>query len=159
MFKKLTILGLLLISLTVSAKPTTTIAPLKEGSLLPSISVNNQHGKLVKIKTDVKTIFFSAEKAPSQVINLFLKKNPEFLVKQNAYLVANISGMPFLISKFVAIPKMKKYPYDVLLVKQKGLFSFMPHKEGQLSILKISNGKITSISFVKNEKELIEAFK
>ena len=78
MFKKLTILGLLLISLTVSAKPTTTIAPLKEGSLLPSISVNNQHGKLVKIKTDVKTIFFSAEKAPSQVINLFLK-TPSFL--------------------------------------------------------------------------------
>ena len=158
MIKKLILLFLLLVSFTASAEPSLKIPPLKEGSILPSISLDNQHGELVKISPKVEVLLYSAEKAPSKMMNRFLKDHPHFLADQKAVFVANISAMPSLISKFLAIPKMKKYTYDVLLIKQEDSLTYMPYMKDHLSILKMANGKITSISYVNNKTQLMSAF-
>ena len=46
-----------------------------------------------------------------------LKGKENILEKNSAVYVADISGMPSLISKFIALPKMKKYPFSVLLLE------------------------------------------
>ena len=93
------------------------------------------------------------------VINQLLKGKPDYLVKHKAYFIADISGMPFLISKFIAVPKMKKYPYDVLLVRNSKWASFIPHKKGYVSVLKISANKVISVNFAKNKQALTALIK
>ena len=147
------IICLLFISLSITA------APLKKGDLLPSITLNNQHKKPITISADIRTLLFSADKAPSMVINQLLKGKPDYLEKHKAYFIADISGMPFLISKFIAVPKMKRYPYDVLLVRNSKWASFIPHKKGYVSVLKISANKVISVNFAKNKQALTALIK
>ena len=157
MFKKTMMFCLFSFSLVFSLN--VVAEPIKKGATLPSITLNNQHGKAIKINTDIKTLLFSVEKAPSQIINTFLvKQEANFLTKHKAYFVADISGMPSLISKMFAIPKMKKRPYDILLAKNKAQVDFIPHKKGFISVLKIATGKVLSVRFINNTEQLAKVF-
>ena len=66
--------------------------------------------------------------------------------------------MPSLITKFIAMPKMKDYPFSVLLVDEasKGLFAV---KEDMISVISLENGKITDIKYVKTAEELGQILK
>ena len=133
---------------------------LQVGSTLSTIELNSQHGKSVKVANDVKTLIFSVEKTPSQLINNFLmKQDTKFLANHKAYFIVDISGMPSLITKMFAIPKLKKHPYDILLAKNGKQVAFIPRKKNFVSVLKIASGKITAIQFVNNADQLAKAFK
>ena len=88
MLKKMAIICLLFISLSITA------APLKKGDLLPSITLNNQHKKPITISADIRTLLFSADKAPSMVINQLLKGKHDYLAKHKGYFITDIKGMP-----------------------------------------------------------------
>ncbi len=64
--------------------------------------------------------------------------------------------MPSIITSLFAMPKMKEYPFSVLLVDEanKGLF---PVKEDMISIITLDNSKITDIKYVKTAEELAKA--
>lgn len=131
------------------------IKRLHVGSILPPVELKTQHGKTVKISNDVKTLLFAVEKAPSALINSFiLKQEVDYLTKNKAYFVADISGMPSMITKMFAIPKMKKRPYDILLAKGETQVSFIPRKKNFVTVLKIAKRKITAIEFVNNVDQL-----
>jgi len=154
MFKKLLISGLLLLSFSVFADT------LQVGSTLSAIELNTQHGKSVKVANDVKTLIFSVEKAPSDLINSFLmKQDAKFLANNKAYFIADISRMPSMITKMFAIPKMKKRPYNILLAKNETQVAFIPRKKEFVSVLKIAGGKVTAVEFVNNVDQLAKAFK
>ena len=156
MLNKILMSCLLLLSFTAYAD--NSIKPLQVGSALPSIELNTQHDKAVKVGNDVKTILFAVDKAPSGLINNFLiKKDAGFLVSKKAYFVADISGMPSLITKMFAIPKMKKRAYDILLAKNATKVSFIPRKKGLVTVLKLAGGRVTSVDFVNNIDQLAKA--
>ena len=92
--------------------------------------LQNQRGKLIKVDDSAKMLLFIKEKAPSKLLNTFLLgQDPEFLTTHHAFFIADISGMPFLITKLIALPKMKKSPYDILLAKKEVTLAFVPHKK------------------------------
>ena len=71
---------------------------------------------------------------------------------KSAY-IADITGMPGIITSLIAMPKMKAYPFSVLLVDDtnKGLF---PVQEDMISVISLDNGKIKDIKYVKTADEL-----
>ena len=124
------------------------------GNNLPTLTIKDQFEKNHTIDANIKTIIFSATKTEGTTIKEFLlTKDKDYLATNNTVYVADITGMPSLITKFIAMPKMKDYPFSVLLVDEatKGLF---PVKEDMISIISLENGKITDIKYVKTAEEL-----
>ena len=124
------------------------------GTDIPTLTVKDQFEKDHTVDANIKTIIFSATKTEGTTIKEFLlTKDKDYLTTNKAVYIADITGMPSLITKFIAMPKMKDYPFSVLLVDEanKGLF---PVKEDMISVISLENGKITDIKYVKTAEEL-----
>jgi len=117
-------------------------------SNIGSLKLADQFEKTHTIDADVKTIIFSAEKATSAGLNEFLSaKEKGFLEKNNAVFIADISGMPSIISYLFALPKMKKYNYNVLLIEEEDDTRFSKQEE-KLTVYRLENGLIKGIEYI-----------
>jgi len=132
---------------------------LNVGDTTPTFDIKDQFEKKHKIAADAKTILVAADKGTSEILrDYFLAKDAKFLANNKAYYVADISGMPSLIAKFFALPKMKKYPFSVLLVDEEQTKSFTK-KEGNITVYTVENGKVSNIKYVKDTAGLDSVFK
>lgn len=155
MFKKLILITLLFLSVQGAA----SAAELQNGDPLPPITLQDQFDKTVSVATDVQTLLFAIEKAPSDLVNNYLlKQDNDYLTTNKAYFMADISGMPGMITKMFALPKMRKRPYSILLAYAVEDTAFMPRQKNKVTVLKIMGGKVSSIEFVDTEAALIAAF-
>ena len=124
------------------------------GNNLPTLTIKDKFEKNFTVDANIKTIIFSATKTEGTTIKEFLlTKDKDYLTANKTVYIADITGMPSLITKFIAMPKMKDYPFSVLLIDEanKGLFAV---KEDMISIISLDNGKITDIKYVKTAEEL-----
>ena len=129
------------------------------GSNLPTLTVKDQFEKEFTIDAKIKTIIFSATKDESATIKDFLvTKDKNYLTTNNIAYDADITGMPSLISKFFALPKMKDYSFSILLIDEdnKALF---PVEQDKITIITLDNSKITDIKFIKTTEDLAATFK
>lgn len=123
-------------------------------SEVPAIKIKDQFEKEHTIDANVKTILFASDKGTSDILkDYLLSKDADILTKNNAIYVADISGMPSLISKFVALPKMKKYPFSVLLLDDTNKDNFSK-EEGKIIVYTLDNSKITNIAKISTKEEL-----
>lgn len=128
------------------------------GDTTPSFSIKDQFEKAHTISADTKTIIFAAGKGTGDTIKEYLlSKKGDFLTNNNAVYVADITGMPSLITKFFALPKMKKYPFSILLVNEEQAKKFSVKKD-KITIYKLENGKVANISYISTKEELAKAF-
>ena len=124
------------------------------GNTLPTLKIKDQFEKEHIVDANIKTIIFSATKTEGTTIKEFLlTKDKDYLTTNKAAYVADITGMPGIITSLIAMPKMKGYPFSVLLVDEanKGLF---PVQEDMISVISLDNGKITDVKYVKTAEEL-----
>lgn len=122
-----------------------------------SFSLVDQFDRVHTIHSDIKTILVSFEKGTGADVNKFLAgKNPDFLQKNNAVFIANISGMPSFITKMFALPKMKKYKHSILLIYDESDKRFL-QKEEKTTLYRLENGVIKNISYIE-EKDLAKVF-
>lgn len=120
-------------------------------SNIGSFELADQFEKKHTVNADVKTMIVSFEKDTSAGINEFLStKEKGFLENNNAVFIADISGMPSLITSFFALPKMKKYNYNILLIYDENEKRFLK-KEERLTVYKLENGVITSVQYVEKK--------
>ncbi|WP_428737452.1 hypothetical protein [Sulfurimonas sp.] len=127
-------------------------------SSLQGFEYETQHEKEITIPDDVKTIIISYEKDSSAMINKFLdSKEKDFLEKNHAVFIADISKMPSLITSLFALPKMQKYKHTIYLHYSDEFAKFIPAVEEKVTILKIQNSKVSNISYITTVKELQEA--
>lgn len=129
------------------------------GDSTPTFKIKDQFEKEHVISADAKKILVAADKGTSEILRDYFNAQPKGFLEQNkAYYVADISGMPSLIAKFFALPKMKKYPFSILLVNEEQTKSFTK-KEGNITVYTIENGKVTDKKFVKDAAGLAAVFK
>lgn len=129
------------------------------GDATPTFDIKDQFEKTHKIAADTKTILVAADKGTSEILrDYLLAKDAKFLDTNKSYYVADISGMPSLIAKFFALPKMKKYPFPILLVNEEQTKSFTK-KEGNITVYSVTNGKVSAIKYVKDAAGLDSVFK
>ena len=129
------------------------------GTDIPTHTVKDQFEKDHTVDANIKTIIFSATKTEGTTIKEFLlTKDKDYLTTNKAVYIADITGMPSLITKFIAMPKMKDYPFSVLLIDEANKTLF-PVKEDMISIISLENGKVTDIKYVKTAAELGQILK
>jgi predicted transcriptional regulator len=124
------------------------------GNTLPTLKIKDQFEKEHVVDANIKTIIFSATKSEGTTIKEFLlTKDKDYLTTNKAAYIADITGMPSIITSLIAMPKMKGYPFSVLLVDDSNKKLF-PVQEDMISVISLDNGKITDIKYVKTAEEL-----
>lgn len=117
-------------------------------SNVSSLTLEDQFEKEHTLPSDTKMLIVSSEKNTSAALNEFLASKEEgFLEKNKTVFIANLSGMPSIITKIFALPKMKKYNYSVLLIHDEDDKRFS-YKEEKLTIYTIENGIIKAIKYI-----------
>jgi len=155
MLKKLLLLTLLCVGLNTAA----VAAELQVGDSLPAITLKDQHDKSVTVAPEAQTLLFTIEKSAADLVNNYLKQQtPDFLTSKQAYFLADISGMPSIITKMIALPKMQERPYAILLGYEAADLAFMPRQKDHVTLVKIQSGKVDKILFIKDEASLADNF-
>ena len=136
-------------------------ASLNVDSTVNDIKIKDQFEKEHTIGTNVKTILFASDKKTSDMLRDYLlpiSEKENVLEKNGAVYVADISGMPSLISKFIALPKMKKYPFSILLLDDTNKANFTK-EDGKIIVYSLENGKVVKIDKISTKEELAKFIK
>ena len=137
---------------------TALFAEFRVGEQLPPITLPDQFENKIAIQKRDRLLIMAFEKDISTAINNYLKtKDENYLEKYHARYISDISAMPSLITSMFALPKMKKYPFSIMLIHD-DLGENFSKKEGKITIYKIKNRKIIAIEFIPPDK-LTELFK
>ncbi|KAB7889995.1 hypothetical protein [Poseidonibacter ostreae] len=129
------------------------------GDTTPTFEIKDQFEKMHKISADTKTILVAESRSTSVIVREYLlTKDTNFLETNKTQYIADISGMPSLISKFIALPKMKKYPFPILLVNEEQAKSFST-KDDEITVYTIVEGKVSDVKYIKTTEELDAVFK
>ncbi|MCW7491785.1 hypothetical protein ND861_03875 [Leptospira sp. 2 VSF19] len=143
-----------LFALSLSAEEQAT-PPLVVGNPLPEINFTNQWEEPSPIPAETTKVIFIADMDASKIIHPILEKEGKgYLESKQAVLISDIHRMPTLITKFVALPKMKSYPYTLRLVKEEKIADPFPRTKGSLTLIQLKSGKITKIQISNAEAEI-----
>ncbi len=132
--------------------PSVVIAdPYTIESQIHGFSLKDQYGNQYEIDETTRLILFSKDKEGSNIIKNGLKKTyRNYLKNHNTVYIANISGMPGLIRKFVALPKMREYPYSILLDLRSSVTMDFPSQQDKATLIYVRNLRITDIQYIEN---------
>lgn len=133
-------------------------APYKIGQSIMPLNLVDQHGKRSTLKVMPKTLIMAFEKGTGATVNEYLAaQGKEYLKKNNAAFVADISQMPNFITETFALPKMRKYPHTVLLIRDEEQGVNFPYQEDKITIMKFRGNFLTKVEFIETDAELKKA--
>jgi len=134
----------LLISLLL---PAMLFAGFKAGENFPDMTLKDQFGNSLQIDADDRLVLITFEKNTAIETADFFKKKPKgFLKKNHIKYLSDISDIPSFITSMFALPKMKQYPFSVMLIRDEHGKVF-DREEGKVTIYRIRNRKITAVEF------------
>lgn len=139
----------------------TSAAALTAGSALPALTLNDQHDKPVSIPPDTRWVLFASEKSVSDMISTVLSAEPVgVLSRLHLVYVADISGMPAVITRMFALPRLRELPYPIALVRgaaEMSQVADLPRQSGSATLLRLQDGRIAEVTAVRNAAALSEA--
>ena len=151
MLKKL-ILSILLSTLVYSSS-------LKLNDKISNFSLTDQFDRIHTITSDVSTIVITFEKETLNSVNDFLsKKERDFLEKNNAIFIANISCLPNIFTRMFTLPKLRDYKYSILLIYDEKSAKFF-EVENKITVYSIEDGIVKNIRYLNSIFELEEILK
>lgn len=108
--------------------------------------------------SNFKEILYASDMEGYKLIKKGVTQRPtlkEALAKKGIQVVADISGMPGFISKYVAVPKMKELPISIFLDHKGDLVSSWPKSPKALGYLsKTPEGQWSLIRTISTLEEL-----
>ena len=127
-------------------------ADLKVGETFPKTELPDQFDKTQRITKEDKWVLMTFEKSVAVELSKYFKQKPSnYLKDYKVKIISDISSMPTLITKMFALPKMRRYPFSVMLIRDEFGEQF-DRKEGMVTLYRLRKGKIKEISFMRPEE-------
>ncbi|MET0121641.1 MAG: hypothetical protein ABW124_11420 [Candidatus Thiodiazotropha sp. 6PLUC9] len=122
---------------------------------VPQVKFIDQHGNPHLIGADSRLLIYSHSKNTGSMMAEILAdvKTGHMHNIQAAY-IADISGMPSLISRFIALPKMRDIPSPILVSREADQVAWIPKKEDKLTLIFTQKGKVSDIIYSNDEEEI-----
>jgi hypothetical protein len=128
---------------------------LRIGDRLPDIEFLDQHDQSHKLDSTIQLLIFAHSKeAGSMMTDILAAVEPDHLDKHNAVYIADISGMPSLIARFFALPKMRKISSPIYLVREDSQADWLPKQEDKLTLVALSDGHVRDINYSESEETI-----
>ncbi len=133
-----------------------------EGNFQPSqlAGLSNQHDKPFAHEDSVEVVLFvKGMKSKNLVRDALADIDQQCLHDGRVVYVANISKMPKMISKTMAIPRMRKLPYPVWLDRTGDATANLPAKKKQVTFLRLASDAQPAAEYFSDSARLASALK
>jgi NADPH-dependent ferric siderophore reductase len=112
----------------------------------------------VQVSASTQQVIFTAEKSVSDLLSQVLgAEGKTTLTQAHAVVVADISAMPAMISRLLAIPKLRELPFSMALVRDASTVADLPRRKGAATVLTLDKGQVTQVQYLQSEAELRQA--
>ncbi|WP_025820732.1 hypothetical protein [Shewanella marina] len=128
-----------------------------DGNTIAAVHLQNQFEQPANVTAQTKVILFSRSMKGGDIIKDALEKLGKDNQPADLVYVADISAMPSLISKFVAIPQMKDLPFAIALDTEGKQTADFPAKDDQATLIRLDNFNITAIEYFDSVASLTKA--
>ena len=133
-------------------------APLKTGDLIDTFKgfkFETPQGRMMKVPKSTNLIIAAFEKDTGKLVNAYLDTQVSmYLPKKHAIYIADIHNMPSIITNMFALPKLRKYKHPIYLHFDDEFDQFFPNQEEKITIVRLKDKKVVSISFISTKEEL-----
>jgi hypothetical protein len=137
---------------------TATPAPLAQGGSFPTLSLTDQHDKPVSLPGGARVVVYANAKAVDEWINPVLTDiGAANLSAKHVIYLSDISRMPWMVSKMIALPQMRERAYSAALIRndeEKALARMPTPAKDCADVLTLNAGVIASIQSVCSPAEL-----
>jgi hypothetical protein len=140
-----------------SKKDNNNVSSLKIDSKLDNVTLKDQFDKPHSITIDTKKVIFVFQKATGHTTKEYLnKQDVNYLSSRDIIFIADVSPMPSLIKKYVAIPDLQKHKYPILLINDEKISNLYKDSknEDKIVVVELDKFKITKVSYALTEDEL-----
>lgn len=127
------------------------------GDALSPISLQDQNDKMVSVTDQTKVLLFSRSMKGGDIIKETLTPLAGDTFPQHLVYVADISGMPSLIAKFVAVPQMQELPFAIGLDREGEISRLLPDSKDMATMILLDNLKIQDIAYFDSSEALGQA--
>lgn len=150
--------GILFTAMALAVIPASA-APYTDGQRVESFQAKDQFENAFTFKpSDTRYLLVSHDMETGKKANAVLSPlGKDYLGSKKAVYMANIFGMPG-IGRMFAMPKMKKYDHKIILADDEALIAKFPEQKGKVTVLTLSDGKVTSIAYWAPGTEGIDGF-
>lgn len=127
------------------------IAVLRPGDSLPTFKLNDQHEQPYAIAANARVLLVTADKASAGLAHEVLKDIPQGeLERRGIVYVADVSGMPSLVTSMFALPKMREYGYRIMIGMESEQTAMLPRTAEAVTLLELESGRIKSVEAVRD---------
>jgi hypothetical protein len=146
---------LALLSLTLTLL---SAAPLGAGTSINAFGnyeFETPHGRKMKVPKSTRLVVVAFEKDTGKLVNEYLNTHePMYMPRKRAIFIADIHKMPSIITNMFALPKLQKYKHLIYLHYDDEFENFLPNEEEKITIVRIKDKKVESVSFISTKEEL-----
>ncbi|MES9833857.1 MAG: hypothetical protein ABW139_16600 [Candidatus Thiodiazotropha sp. DIVDIV] len=122
---------------------------------VPLVEFIDQRDNPHSIGADCRLLIYSHSKnTGSMMADILAGVEPGHMQSIQAAYIADISGMPSLISRFFALPKMREIASPILVTQDPDLVAWIPKKESKLTLIFAQGGKVSKIIYSSDEEEI-----
>ena len=123
-------------------------------------TLKDQFGREGRVTPGTEKVIMVFAKSTGHLVKEYLNKKPaDYLDKEHVVFIADVSGMPSMILKYVALPDLQKHEYSIFLITdEKAAEKFKPagHAD-RIMVIDLDEGRVEEVEFVTTEKDLEEA--
>lgn len=128
------------------------------GDRLEPFTLEDQFGESHAVDESVRLLLFSRDmKGGSYLKDAIEAEHAERIRRGEWAYVADISGMPRLIARIFAIPRMRRRPYPLLLDREGKVTASLPDREEQATLIHLDHLRITRIEHLPSTEAVKEA--
>jgi len=127
------------------------------GDVLPALALPDPHGETHVVEADTRVLILSRDMDGGGAVRDALEEGgAEFLAAHDAVYVADVSGMPWLIRKTIALPRLRDRPYPMLLDEDGDDTATLPHREGRATLLFLgeTDNRVEAVEYAGSAEEL-----
>ena len=125
---------------------------------LADLWLADQHGDIHPVPPDTRTIVFAADMTGSKIVNALLgARDADYLPRRHAVFIADIHGMPRIITRLFALPRMRGYPYRILLIDDAATGARFPRRSGEVTVLHVRDLRAVASAYVRDVAALTRA--
>lgn len=127
------------------------------GDTINAISLVDQHDKSINVTDETRVVLFSRSMKGGDIIKETLQPLSETQFPNNLVYVADISGMPSLIAKFVAVPQMQELPFSIGLDREGEISQMLPDTKDMATMILLDHRNILDIAYFDSSEALGQA--
>lgn len=134
-------------------------SPVAPGDTLPELRLPDQHGEPRSVDASTGVVLFSRDMKGGGVLrDLLAKDGAAWLEQHKAVYVADVSRMPGPIRAVIAMPRMRRRPYPVLVDETGEPTASLPSAEGRASAIFLDQLEVTRVEHVDSLEALRALF-